>query len=97
MHTARVAGIGRNACGLAAELRKVRARWNGPARTGEAACGMDTTRAAYTAMQEAWFAEVGLHITILEQLCAALKTSATSYEEADISVAVGLRSATYGD
>jgi len=30
-------------------------------------------------MQDAWFDEVGVHITVLEEICAALRASAISF------------------
>lgn len=70
---------GREACRLADTLRTVRTGWDGSTRDGAAACGLPVAAAAYRAMQDAWFDEVGVHITVLEEICAALRASAISF------------------
>ena len=70
---------GRTACELADDLRAARATWDRATRDGKQACGMDVVQRAYTEMQDAWFDEVGVHVTILEQLCSALRGAAKTY------------------
>jgi uncharacterized protein YukE len=70
---------GRTACDLAEDLRTTRANWDKETRDGADACGLSVAQKAYTEMQDAWFDEVGVHVKILEQLCAALRNAAKSY------------------
>lgn len=78
---------GRTACDLAEDLRSARSSWDGHTRDGAEACGMDLVREAYTGMQDAWFDEVGVHVTILEQLCEALRGAAQGYRDIDTGTA----------
>ena len=50
---------------LAAALRSARAAWDDATRDGGQACGTDVAEQAYTAMQAAWFDELGVHIAVL--------------------------------
>jgi hypothetical protein len=34
-------------------------------------------------MQDAWFAELGVHVEVLDELCAAMRSAATGYQRAD--------------
>jgi hypothetical protein len=83
VNSGQVAAAGRNVCELADTLRAARSSWDGATRDGGRACGMDVAEKAYTAMQDAWFAEVGVHITILEQACGALGATADGYTATD--------------
>jgi uncharacterized protein YukE len=74
---------GGSVCDLAQELAGVRATWAGATDQPGEACGYRELTAAYTAMQDAWFAEIGVHVDVLEELCAGLDTAARSYEKAD--------------
>jgi hypothetical protein len=47
-------------------LRAIRSTWDGATRDGGPACGFDVAAAAYTAMQAAWFDELGVCIAIHE-------------------------------
>jgi hypothetical protein len=47
---------------VAEALRAARATWDDATRDGGAACGTDVVQQAYTAMQAAWFAELGIHL-----------------------------------
>lgn len=85
-----VAAGGRTACQLAEDLRSARSTWDGATRDG-AACGMDLVQEAYTKMQDAWFDEVGVHITILEQLCESLRAAAGSYQGMERTTEGGFR------
>lgn len=76
MNTQEVDGHAKTACDLAEQLRSARTTWDGATRDGGTACGMDITSKAYTAMQDAWFDEVGVYISVLEQLCEAMHTAA---------------------
>lgn len=76
MDTQAVDGHAKTACDLAEQLRSIRATWDGATRDGGKACGMDVTSKAYTAMQDAWFDEVGVYISVLEQLCEAIHDAA---------------------
>jgi len=78
-----VTTAGRTVCELADDLRSVRSTWDGATRDGGKACGMDITEQAYTGMQDAWFDEIGVHLTILEQACEALRASARGYADTD--------------
>jgi uncharacterized protein YukE len=83
---AEVPGIGAaggSVCDLAQELSGVRAAWAGATDQPGEACGYRELTAAYMAMQDAWFAEIGVHIEVLEDLCAGLDTAARGYEIAD--------------
>jgi hypothetical protein len=46
-------------------LRSARAAWDDATRDGGPACGTDVAEQAYTAMQAAWFGELGAHIAVL--------------------------------
>jgi hypothetical protein len=67
---------GGSVCGLAQELSGVRGTWAGATDRPGDACGYRELTAAYTAMRDAWFAEIGVHIEVLEDLCAGLDTAA---------------------
>ncbi|MFL6142532.1 MAG: hypothetical protein ACJ72N_11795 [Labedaea sp.] len=51
----------------AAAVRSARATWQAATRDGAAACGLDVAGQAYEAMRAAWFAELGVHLAILER------------------------------
>lgn len=85
-----VAAGGRTACDLADDLRAARSTWDGATRDGGSACGMDLVQEAYTTMQDAWFDEVGVHITVLEQLCEALRAAAGGYQSMERSGSTSL-------
>ena len=70
-------------CELADTLRAARSAWDGGTRDGGRACGMDVTAKAYTEMQDAWFDEIGVHITILDQACGALDATVQGYRATD--------------
>lgn len=78
-----VTAAGRTVCELAEDLRSARSTWDGAGRDGGKTCGMDVVAKAYTTMQDAWFDEIGVHITILEQACEALRASAEGYRGTD--------------
>ncbi|RZS44844.1 hypothetical protein EV193_101724 [Herbihabitans rhizosphaerae] len=80
-----VAGAGRTACDLAEALRTARTTWNGATKDG-GACGLSVARNAYTGMHDTWFDEIGVHITLLEQLCKELRASANTYGGIDTAV-----------
>jgi hypothetical protein len=46
-------------------LRSARSAWDDATRAGGPACGTDVAEQAYTAMQAAWLAELGVHIAVL--------------------------------
>ena len=50
---------------LSEALSSARAAWDDATRDGGAACGTDVAGQAYTAMQAAWFAELGVHLAVL--------------------------------
>ena len=81
--TGGVSAAGGDACALAEQLRRHRSRWDADTRDGESACGLGVAARAYRIMQDAWFAEVGAHVTVLEQICQALRESAVTYEQTD--------------
>ena len=87
---AEVPGIdaaGRSVCGLAQELSGVRSGWAAATdQTGDA-CGYRELTASYTAMQDAWFAELVVHVEVLDELCAATRSAATAYQRADDAAA----------
>lgn len=93
----RVATAGRSACELAESLRAARSTWDGATRDGASACGMDIVARAFTGMQDAWFDEIGVHITILEQVCGALDASAKEYRGQDEAAAAGFTSGVPAD
>ena len=86
-----VAAGGRTACELAEDLRSARSSWDDATRDGGSACGMDLVQEAYTKMQDAWFDEVGVHVTILEQLCEALRAAASGYQDMEQTTRGGFR------
>lgn len=86
-----VADSGRTVCELADDLRTARSTWDRPTRSAAEACGMDLVRDAYTAMQDAWFDEVGVHVTILEQLCESLREAAKGYRDLEDTGAESFR------
>lgn len=88
--TEQVAAAGRTVCELADALRSTRSGWDGSTRDGGSACGLDVVTTAYTSMQDAWFDEVGVHITILEQACQAVRDSAAAYRRTDDGAAEAL-------
>lgn len=51
---------------VAEALRSIRAAWDDATRDGGAACGTDVAEQAYTTMQAALFAELGVHIKALD-------------------------------
>ena len=81
--TPEIDSTGGSVCDLAQELSGVRAAWAGATDQPGEACGYRELTAAYTAMQDAWFAEIGVHVDVLEELCAGLRTAARGYEKAD--------------
>jgi len=50
---------------LAEALHSAGAAWDDATRDGGAACGTDVAEQAYTAMQKAWFGELGAHVAAL--------------------------------
>jgi hypothetical protein len=90
--TGDVAAAGRSACELAEALRSAKSTWDGGTRDGADAVGFDVVADAYTAMQDAWFDEIGVHITILEQACEALGASAGQYQDAEDTATTGFES-----
>lgn len=88
--TGQVDSAGRSVCDLADDLRRVRSGWDTATRDGGKACGMDVAERAYTSMQDAWFDEIGVHLTILDQACQALRDSANAYARSEDSTAHGL-------
>lgn len=84
--SAEVPGIdaaGRSVCDLSQELSGVRSRWAAATDQSGDACGFRELTAAYTAMQDAWFAEIGVHIEVLDDLCAGMRSAAGAYRRAD--------------
>jgi len=51
---------------VAQALRSIRAAWDDATHDGGAACGTDIAEQAYTTMQAALFAELGVHIEALD-------------------------------
>lgn len=49
---------------LAEALRSARAAWDDATRDGGPACGTDVAEQAYTRMQAALFAELGVHLEV---------------------------------
>jgi hypothetical protein len=78
-----IGAAGGSVCDLARELSGVRAAWAAATDQPGDACGYRELGAAYTAMQDAWFAEIGVHIEVLEELCAGVATAAGAYTQAD--------------
>ena len=87
MDTQQVDGHAKTACDLAEQLRSARTTWDDATRDGGKACGMDITEKAYTAMQDAWFDEIGVYISVLEQLCEAMHTAARQSSSDDNAAA----------
>lgn len=90
--TADTVGIdeaGRRADALASELQSVRTGWATGTDSPGAALGYDELEAAFTACQDAWFAELGVSVAALELIGANLAGSASTYTAADHSAAAG--------
>jgi hypothetical protein len=47
-------------------LRSIRSAWDSASRDGGQACGTDVAARAYTAMQAAWFDELGVYLELRE-------------------------------
>ncbi|MGQ0776904.1 MAG: type VII secretion target [Pseudonocardiales bacterium] len=84
-----VRGAGEDACALAGRLRAARSTWDRATRDAHTACGLPVAGAALRTLQDAWFTEIGAHATVLEQLCQALRDSATIYQHTDQNAAQG--------
>src|SRR3954466_12736482 len=74
---------GQSVCGLAEELSGGRSGWAAATDQAGDACGYRELTASYTAMQDAWFAELGVHVEVLDELWAAMRSAATGYQRAD--------------
>lgn len=88
-----VVAHGRTACQLADYLRSVRSAWASATDRPGDACGYRESCAAFGAMQDAWFDELGVYIQVLEELCAAIQDAGNGYQSVDRSAAGGLRAA----
>lgn len=84
-----VRSAGEDACALAERLRAVRSSWDGETREGESAVGLPVACRAFRELQDTWFIEVGAHITVLAELCQALRDSADTYRRTDQAAAQG--------
>jgi uncharacterized protein YukE len=82
---------GRTACELAADLGRIRSTWAAATDEPGDACGYRETTAAYLSMQDAWFAELGVYIRVLEEQCQALEASARTYRAAETGAASRMR------
>ncbi|MGH3937182.1 MAG: type VII secretion target [Pseudonocardiaceae bacterium] len=85
---------GTEACVLAGRLRAARSAWDGATRDGQTACGLPVAGTAFRTLQDAWFTEIGAQATVLEQLCQALRDSATTYQDTDQTGAHGFNAVT---
>lgn len=85
---------GADSCALAGRLRAARSAWDGATHDGQAACGLPVAGAAFRTLQNAWFTEIGAHAALLEQLCQALRDSATTYQDTDQNAARGFNAVT---
>jgi hypothetical protein len=70
---------GATACELAEQLTEARRAWAQVADDPGDALGYAELTAGYEKMENAWFAEFGVYIEVLSELCAKLQTSAAAY------------------
>jgi uncharacterized protein YukE len=82
---------GDTACELAEEVASLRRTWSGTADVPAEACGYTDLTAAYQTMVDAWFAEFGTYIVVLEELCAAIHDAARGYDHSDHTSANALQ------
>ena len=81
---------GRTACELADELARVRgAWWRDTDRAGDAFGYRDLDQ-AYQQTHETWFAELGVYVEVLSELCAKIRASAAQYQRTDTDSAARL-------
>lgn len=88
----RADAVGLDVADLAEQLRSARSTWDNAVRDGGRACGTDVVRRAYTAMQDSWFAEMGVHIAVLDEAGQAIRTCVQRYRRSDDEAARGLGS-----
>jgi uncharacterized protein YukE len=68
---------------LARELTAIRSTWAGATDGSGDAFGYRELAAAYEKVQDAWFAELGVHIEALDELGSGLAGAADGYDRAD--------------
>jgi uncharacterized protein YukE len=80
---AAVRAHGADVCGLAERLAEVRRRWAPLADEPGGACGYREITQVYAETQDAWFAELGVYVRVLEELCAGIDAAANDYQGSD--------------
>jgi uncharacterized protein YukE len=81
--TPALTGAGAAVRELAQELTAIRRTWAGATDEPGDAFGYRELTAAYTGLQDAWFAELGVHIEALDELGSGLAAAADGYDRAD--------------
>jgi|tagenome__1003787_1003787.scaffolds.fasta_scaffold19699759_2 uncharacterized protein YukE len=83
VETPALTGAGAAVRELAQELTAIRGSWAAVTDEPGDAFGYRELAAAYTGLQDAWFAELGVHIEVLDELGTGLTAAADGYQRAD--------------
>ncbi|MDN3351713.1 hypothetical protein [Actinomadura sp. DC4] len=83
-NSAGIVGAGTNVCALANELSSLRRTWNtATTETSGSPFGFAEVEKVFADTQETWSQELGVYVTILEQLCRKLQSSGNIHRDAE--------------